>query len=869
MAENVTFHLKIKTDAGSVSDAVVEVQGLDRAMASVTRTAAKAQKAMDGWASFAMGMQAVQDLVGSLNTHVQGLAASFDDFDRSMRAANTMMGLGEEGFGEMKAALSELSREIPKTRSELADGLYQVISNGVTDPVEALRMLETSARSSVGGIADLGKVVGVTSTILKNYGLGAEEAATIQDKIQKTAQNGVTSFEQLASALPSVTANAATLGVTVDEMLAVFATLTGVTGNTSEVATQLGAVLTALTKPSSQAAQMAEEMGIQFDAAVVKTAGGLQSFLSQLDASVSEYSRSSGILREEVIATLFGSAEAVRALTPLMGVSAETYTANVEAMADSSGTMDAAFEQMSATGEAARTMLSNAVQTVTEWAGAAASAVSPMLDYVVAAGDVITSGVSIGKALQTVIPLVTNCAAVQKVMTAAQWALNVAMDANPIGLVVVAIGALIAGIVACIRHYEEWGASVLAVVGGPIGTLINHIQSLVRHWDSLKKAFTDGGIVAGLKRLGQVLLDGVLMPLQQVLETMSKIPGIGNLAAAGAEKINGLRASLNLIDTSAVNAATEAVETLGETAKTAAKAVKGVTAGGSISRKGGGSAGKAAKGGKEAKETPREGSLAHAELQVRQIKEQISLQVDPASRAALAAELREWEQRRLTIEAAIEMESRPDVELKGVAPTLETPSIGEIQGADALRPLTDETLRYNEARAAANKRDVDAYAVTSSLGASFGTMGEAIGGAAGETLQWASQTLQSIASVIPMIASLTTAKQAEAMAGATASGSAMPFPLNIVAIAAGVAAVIAQFAKMPKFAAGGIAYGPTVGLFGEYAGAANNPEVVAPLDRLRSLITPSEGTAQRVDFKIEGRKLVGVLAKEQSVRNRR
>ena len=53
MADNVTFHLKIKTDAGSVSDAVVEVQGLDRAMASVTRTAAKAQKAMDGWASMA------------------------------------------------------------------------------------------------------------------------------------------------------------------------------------------------------------------------------------------------------------------------------------------------------------------------------------------------------------------------------------------------------------------------------------------------------------------------------------------------------------------------------------------------------------------------------------------------------------------------------------------------------------------------------------------------------------------------------------------------------------------------------------------------------------------------------------------------
>ena len=44
--------------------------------------------------------------------------------------------------------------------------------------------------------------------------------------------------------------------------------------------------------------------------------------------------------------------------------------------------------------------------------------------------------------------------------------------------------------------------------------------------------------------------------------------------------------------------------------------------------------------------------------------------------------------------------------------------------------------------------------------------------------------------------------------------------------------------SLPKFAKGGIAYGPTLGLFGEYAGASNNPEVVAPLDRLRALIQP-------------------------------
>ena len=55
---------------------------------------------------------------------------------------------------------------------------------------------------------------------------------------------------------------------------------------------------------------------------------------------------------------------------------------------------------------------------------------------------------------------------------------------------------------------------------------------------------------------------------------------------------------------------------------------------------------------------------------------------------------------------------------------------------------------------------------------------------------------------------------------------------------AAVAAMVAMMTSLPKFAKGGIAYGPTLGLFGEYAGASNNPEVVAPLDRLRALIQP-------------------------------
>lgn len=106
-----------------------------------------------------------------------------------------------------------------------------------------------------------------------------------------------------------------------------------------------------------------------------------------------------------------------------------------------------------------------------------------------------------------------------------------------------------------------------------------------------------------------------------------------------------------------------------------------------------------------------------------------------------------------------------------------------------------------------------------------------------------------------------------AIAKIFAAHSSIPFAG--VGIAAGLAALmIGTLASVPKFADGGIAYGPTVGLFGEYAGASHNPEVVAPLDRLRSLIAPQQSGGGQVEFRIEGRHLVGILNKESRYRSR-
>jgi hypothetical protein len=94
-----------------------------------------------------------------------------------------------------------------------------------------------------------------------------------------------------------------------------------------------------------------------------------------------------------------------------------------------------------------------------------------------------------------------------------------------------------------------------------------------------------------------------------------------------------------------------------------------------------------------------------------------------------------------------------------------------------------------------------------------------------------------------------------------------------IAIAVGIAAVAAGTAlknsvskKNPvsKFANGGIISGPTMGLMGEYPGAKTNPEVVAPLDKLKDMMGGGGGS-----FVLRGSDLVLALNRSQTSLNLR
>ena len=114
----------------------------------------------------------------------------------------------------------------------------------------------------------------------------------------------------------------------------------------------------------------------------------------------------------------------------------------------------------------------------------------------------------------------------------------------------------------------------------------------------------------------------------------------------------------------------------------------------------------------------------------------------------------------------------------------------------------------------------------------------------------------------------TNANVSAAASGAMAAYASIPFAGIALGLAA-VAAIVAAMKSIPKFADGGVVSGPTLAMVGEYAGASGNPEVIAPLDKLRSMLAPSQGYGSGdVNFRIKGRELVGIIEKENNIRRR-
>ena len=479
-----------------------------------------------------------------------------------------------------------------------------------------------------------------------------------------------------------------------------------------------------------------------------------------------------------------------------------------------------------------------------------------------------------------------------KAWTAAQWLLNAALDANPIGIVVMALGALAGALIYAYNHSEDF-RRIVNLLWEAFKDFTMLLSGIVRKW--LEKVITQfreasqavmqfsrwlastevfQAIAKWAKWIYELVIKSIEKAIGAIRTLIDTFRRLFNLPSWGHSVADDLKGPLDAID---------ALNQKMRDAADAKRALIGGGGGGGVVPSGGSGKG-GGKSDKDGKKQYNPETLGWYKQQIAELQEKQQA-ADEQHAMQLQKQISLLKTQLAMREALIESENKP---LKRTGPMpWEKQRILKDGSKDG--PKLNLPLKFDPGELKRVSREIKErmekmfpeaeYYKKVSKGLNgvadvMGNLGRAVGGTAGAWLEWGQNVLQAISSAIPQILSLVAAQKAQGIAstfaagtGAAASVSAIPVVGPVLAIAA-VASVLAALASIPKYAEGGLAYGKTLGIFGEYANASTNPEVVAPLSKLRDLIEPAGGTGGEVVFRIAGRDLEGVLNKRSQVNRR-
>ena len=259
----------------------------------------------------------------------------------SMAFEKQMSNVGTLLEGDVQGRLAELSKSVISISNatgagtgDLTDGLYQVIS-AFGDTADSAKILETATKAATAGGATTTDAINLLSAVTKGYGdTSAEAQQKVADWAFQTVKLGQTSFPELAASMGKVIPLASTLAVKQEDLFGVMATLTGVTGNTAEVSTQLKAAMQGFLSPSSNMQKSLQKLGYANGQALLESKG-LQGALDALQQSVGG--------DQLAFAKLFSSVEAQTAVLALTGEQADNFASKTAQMYEASGAAATAF----------------------------------------------------------------------------------------------------------------------------------------------------------------------------------------------------------------------------------------------------------------------------------------------------------------------------------------------------------------------------------------------------------------------------------------------------------------------------------------------------------------------------------------------
>lgn len=532
----------------------------NKAEAGISRADRALNKLTPGFGSAARQVLSFASAAALAAAIVSGIVFSFQslkDYEVAVQSFRTIVSdLSDKDFAKYQDKIREVALATKKSSIDVAKAFEMIagLNAEFAKTPEAIGAVSASAiLLSKASRDDLGKSASNLTGILNQFNLAADQSNRVVNVLAAGQAVGASSITQTADAFTVFGAVAKNANLTLEQSTALVEVLASKQIQGAEAGTALRGSLLALQKA-----------GLGYKSGVFSTRDALVEFnekLSKLTTAKKKdayfekvfgvINRTTGTilaqnieLYDKFTTAVTGTTEANKAaeinsnsLTNRLSELQAKWVTLITTNAKSGSTMDKFTKGVVFLTDNMEKIIVVTAKVVGGYIALRAILIAgrvALFAYNVALGiyTAITGRATVFTAAQTVAmnaQLVTT-----RLITAAQWAWNAAMTANPIGLVIVAIAAMIAVIVVVIQKWNEWGAA-LSMFLGPLGAVIGLVQSFRRNWDMITASFKEGGIVAGLKAIGKTLIDVVLMPLQQIAKLLAAWTGIE--AFANAEKL--------------------------------------------------------------------------------------------------------------------------------------------------------------------------------------------------------------------------------------------------------------------------------------------------------------------------------------------
>jgi TP901 family phage tail tape measure protein len=470
---------------------------------------------------------------------VGGLALkTFASFEKSIVRAGALANATGEDLKSLEETARKMGRETIFSATQAADALAFLSMAGfsVRESTRALPgVLELAAAAQL----DLATAADITSNVLTGYGLKVEELGRVNDVLTKAFTSANTDLRQLGEAMKLAGPTASAAGVGFEEAAAALALMGNAGIQASMAGTSLRGAITRLLNPVGKAKDTLAELGVT----VLDASGGMVPFVdivAQLEKSGITAGQAMQVFGQRagpaMLALISQGSEALREMTTELensgGIAANIAAKQMDTFA---GTMaelksvleDAAIELGTVMAPALRnfvdTGLKPAIMRMSELIARFQDLPGPAQKAVLAIGALaITAGPAIF-AVGLLAPGIVGVTKAVRGLTSAMAVLMPFLVANPFGLLLVGIGALVAMIVVAQQATGKWHGLLILLKSGfmamgegvvsvfrviqkaILGTFQNVVNFVVTQLNTLRTLFNLFG--AGIPELGKLSMD--------------------------------------------------------------------------------------------------------------------------------------------------------------------------------------------------------------------------------------------------------------------------------------------------------------------------------------------------------------------------